>query len=281
MKKTNYHIHTNYCDGKNSIEEMVQAAISRDFDNIGISSHAPLKYQNDWTMPENALPQYFKELERVIKKYQTQIKVYKGLEIDYYLASHDLSQLCKKNLKKLDYWIGSIHCLGVINDGEVAYIDDTKESLKRGIDQLYGGDSKKAVCQYYEGIGEMAESLHPDIIGHIDIIKKNNKESYFFDESAEWYQTAWHHALEKIKKSGSILEINTGGAFRYGMRCMYPSEAILKEAIQMQIPLTVNTDAHCPEAMDFLINESLRYLSNHGQDTVMVYNGKDWFSQKI
>ena len=55
MKKTNYHIHTNYCDGENSIEEMVQMAIAKGFDNIGISSHAPLMYQNDWTMPENTI----------------------------------------------------------------------------------------------------------------------------------------------------------------------------------------------------------------------------------
>ena len=281
MKKTNYHIHTNYCDGENSIEEMVQMAIAKGFDNIGISSHAPLMYQNDWTMPENALPQYFNELSQVSQKYQTKMKVFKGLEIDYYLPNHDLSPLCKSCLYKLDYWIGSIHCLGLIDNGDVSYIDDTKESLQKGIDQIYGGDIKKAVCQYYTGIGEMAEKFHPDIIGHIDIIKKNNEDHYFFDDSSEWYENAWHNALDQIKKAGSILEINTGGAFRYGLRCLYPSEAILKEAIKMKIPLTINTDAHSFEAIDYLIKDALYYLSQHGQDTLMVYNGKDWVSQKI
>ena len=49
----------------------------------------------------------------------------------------------------------------------------------------------------------------------------------------------------------------------------------------MKIPLTINTDAHSFEAIDYLIKDALYYLSQHGQDTLMVYNGKDWVSQKI
>ena len=37
--KTNYHMHTTFCDGKNTPEEMVQEALARGFTTIGFSSH--------------------------------------------------------------------------------------------------------------------------------------------------------------------------------------------------------------------------------------------------
>lgn len=281
MFKTNYHIHTNYCDGQDSMEDMIQSAISRNFNSIGISSHAPLDYQNDWTMPQNKLSQYFDELTSLKRGYQSQINIHSGLEVDYYMHSQELSKSVKHYFKDLDYWIGSIHCLGMMSDGEVAYIDDTAENFKKGIEDLYYGDAERAVCDYYKSIGDMAEKFHPDIIGHIDLIKKNNQDQKFFDENAEWYQEAWREALIKIKKSGSILEINTGGAFRYGMRCLYPSQDILKTAIQMQIPLTINTDAHCTKAIDFMIDSMMKKIKNLGAQSVMYYDGKKWISQNI
>ncbi|NLB34196.1 MAG: histidinol phosphate phosphatase, partial [Tissierellia bacterium] len=38
MHKTNLHTHSFYCDGKNSPEEMVLAAIKNNFNSLGISS---------------------------------------------------------------------------------------------------------------------------------------------------------------------------------------------------------------------------------------------------
>ena len=40
--KTNYHMHTVWCDGRNTVEVMIRAAIDRGFDEIGFSSHARL-----------------------------------------------------------------------------------------------------------------------------------------------------------------------------------------------------------------------------------------------
>ena len=40
MIKTNYHTHTEFCDAKNTAEEMVLAAIEKNFSILGFSSHA-------------------------------------------------------------------------------------------------------------------------------------------------------------------------------------------------------------------------------------------------
>ena len=39
-EKQNLHTHSLFCDGKNSLEEMVKEAITQDFTSIGFSSHA-------------------------------------------------------------------------------------------------------------------------------------------------------------------------------------------------------------------------------------------------
>ena len=40
MINSDFHTHTNLCDGRNTPEEMVLAAIARGMDCIGLSGHA-------------------------------------------------------------------------------------------------------------------------------------------------------------------------------------------------------------------------------------------------
>jgi histidinol-phosphatase (PHP family) len=48
--KSSYHVHSSYCDGKNSLEEMALSAIAKNFTHLGFSSHAPV--------PQNATLQW-------------------------------------------------------------------------------------------------------------------------------------------------------------------------------------------------------------------------------
>ena len=56
MMKTNYHTHTTWCDGKDTPEAVVVAAIDKGFDAIGFSSHAMLPEDDTpWVItPEKA-----------------------------------------------------------------------------------------------------------------------------------------------------------------------------------------------------------------------------------
>ena len=42
---SNAHTHTTFCDGKNTVEEMVQAAIDRNFVSLGFSVHGWTPYE--------------------------------------------------------------------------------------------------------------------------------------------------------------------------------------------------------------------------------------------
>ena len=40
--KSNYHTHTTFCDGRDTPEAMVEAAVERGFDVLGFSSHSDM-----------------------------------------------------------------------------------------------------------------------------------------------------------------------------------------------------------------------------------------------
>ena len=54
----------------------------------------------------------------------------------------------------------------------------------------------------------------PDILAHIDLIKKLNGEGEFFDEEDPRYQAAALKALAVAKEHDCRLEVNTGGVYR-------------------------------------------------------------------
>lgn len=277
MITSNYHIHTTYCDGKNTAVEMAKAAYDAGLTDIGFSGHAPLKYPDDWTMPEKDLPDYLADVRKLKQDYAGKMNIACGLEMDYYMDTQALSVLEKKVLPKLDYWIGSIHCIGEAGDGEVCYFDDTVDSMAHGIDKIFDGDVRATVEAYYNSVATMAKTTHPDIIGHMDLIKKTNEANRFFDETAAYYVDAWHDALDVINKTDCIIEINTGGVYRYGKRLLYPSEAMIDEILAKHIPITVNGDSHETAAIDFGLNTFVKdLLEAKGVKSIMVLTDSGW-----
>lgn len=282
MIQSNYHIHTDFCDGKQPAEAMVKAAIRAGLTSIGFSSHAPLKYPNDWTMAETNLPKYLQTIESLKKQFKNQINIYTGLEIDYYMDSQGISERVQATLPALDYWIGSIHCMGTLPNGEVAYFDDTPENMQAGLMVLYDNNVTEMIGDYYQGIAQMVGRLKPDIVAHFDLIKKNNANQLFFEEQVAWYRDCWHNALEAIARSGTILEINTGGVYRHGPSCLYPSIEILKEAHRLKIPITISGDSHDLPMIDYGFKTFLPDILSQLQirEMMILHEGK-WTTQSI
>jgi|SRR3972149_2121193 len=83
MNWTNYHTHSFYCDGSDNLEEYVKKAIDRKMPVIGFSSHASVPFPTGWNMNVIELPDYLNEIEALKVKYNNDIQIYKGLEIDY------------------------------------------------------------------------------------------------------------------------------------------------------------------------------------------------------
>lgn len=274
MHLTNLHTHTTYCDGKNTAEDMIISAINNNFKSIGISSHGPVSFDTDWHMSHNKIKKYIDEIRYLKEKYKGCIDVFLGMELDY-IPGMGFDETTKELIKELDYYIGSVHYLGTLKNGYRWTVDYTLEEIKEGIKDTYGGNIQRAVELYYDLISEMALEYEPPIIGHLDLIKKNNKDNVIFDEKEDWYIKAVENCLDSIKKTSSIIEINTGGIAKGYISEQYPSTFIIEMIKEKNIPIIINSDVHdkndilCSfEEMYKLIYdlkfESTSYLSKKG-----------------
>lgn len=261
MGWTNYHGHCEYCDGQGKIEDYIQKAIELDMDAIGISSHAPVPFPTDWTMPGYKLNSYLDELDALKAKYKDQITVFKALEVDYIpgLASPKHQKIVAANL---DYTVGSVHFIGQMNDGTHWAVDAPADEFKKGLEETFGGDIKRAACQYYELQREMLQQGTPDIIGHMDKIKMHNQTFNLFDESEQWYVDEVNKTLELIKEKGVIVEVNTKAYYREGH--LFPGPEHFAKIKELNIPITINSDAHRPDKLTNAFEEVEELLLKAG-----------------
>ena len=79
--KQNLHTHSIYCDGKDSIEDMVQEAISRNFTILGFSGHGHLDIDSASMSVENT-KSYIQDVIHMKEKYKDKISIHLGIEQD-------------------------------------------------------------------------------------------------------------------------------------------------------------------------------------------------------
>ncbi len=99
-----FHLHTVYSDGSNSIEEMVKASQERGYEYIAITDHSP-SARVAGGLSEKRIREQWKEIEGVAERYE--IRVLKGAEVNI-LKKGDLDYP-KEILKELNIVIGSVH----------------------------------------------------------------------------------------------------------------------------------------------------------------------------
>ena len=76
----NLHTHTTFCDGKNTPEEIVLAAIDQGFSTIGFSGHGNTPFDLRYCMTD--VEGYIREVTRVRQIYGDRIEILLGLEED-------------------------------------------------------------------------------------------------------------------------------------------------------------------------------------------------------
>ena len=100
MILSNYHTHTKYCDGKNTVDEMVQKAIELGYTSLGFSGHVYAYFANAWCMTKQGTVNYINDVAAAREKYKDKINIYCGIEQDYFAMDDG---------HKYDYVIGSVH----------------------------------------------------------------------------------------------------------------------------------------------------------------------------
>lgn len=270
MKLTsNAHMHTTLCDGKNTPEEMVQAAINCDFSTAGFSGHSPLAW---WPHCPGMIQDekvYQDTMHALNKKYKDQITVLCGIEQDYFGPI---------NKNEYDYVIGSVHDLRV-DENRYVCVDNTPEEFTKAIAQDYQNDPLKLVKHFYQTTLENVQKYKPDIVGHFDLVIKHNRDNIYFDEESPQYQ---HIALEYLDAVidiladyGGIVEINTGAMSRGYRDLPYPSPFLLKRLAEKKVRIMINSDSHASNTIDYAFDFAQLYAKSAGiQNIVQIDNGQ-------
>lgn len=275
MIKTNYHMHSNFSDGKADPEEYVKAAIEKGFVSIGFTEHGPTKFKKHWELESEKTGEYFAEIKRLKDKYSSDIEIYCGLELDF-LPGVDSNDFYEHDL---DYRIGSIHYF--FDDEDIYGIDCRFEDFKKTVFDYFRADVKAMVKEFYFRIISMVEKFQPEIIGHFDLIKINNTQNQFFHEGESWYIDEVMKVLEYISSKGTMLDVNTGGITRGYLTDPYPSAWALREASRLKIPVTLNSDAHRPEHIDGNFELVTQILKDAGYSEKMILRGEKWESVEL
>ncbi|MDR1059763.1 MAG: histidinol-phosphatase [Clostridiales bacterium] len=257
MIQSNLHTHTLFCDGKNTPEEMVEAAIGLGFRSLGFSGHGYADCDPGFCgTPLEAMPAYRDAVRALQAQYEGLIDVFLGIENDA-AYMHPASDY--------DYTIGSVHYIPV--GGEYHCADATPQKFERSLARAFGGDGMKMAKAYFETVCAFASapSRPADIMGHMDLVRRFNAGGRrYFDESSPAYRAMATEALEAVVRSGMFLEVNTSLIAKGASDEPYPSVFLLRRAKEMGARVVVNSDAHAAKNLNFGFDRMEELLSRIG-----------------
>ena len=73
--RSNYHTHSRYCDGKGELREYVELALANGFAALGFSGHAPLPFQNSFSIHDEDYLAYCDEVRALKEEYRGRIDI--------------------------------------------------------------------------------------------------------------------------------------------------------------------------------------------------------------
>jgi len=247
--KANYHTHTTWCDGRDTPEAVVLAAIDKGFDAIGFSSHAMLPESLlDWVLTPERAPRYAAEIRALARKYAGRIRVLCGVEADYVPGGANPARSTYAAIAP-DYIIGSVHFV-TAPDGAQVCVDKTPQELADGIAAHFGGSVEAYIRAYFAQERAMVASFDFDIAGHLDLVRKFNAKHPYFDESAAWYVDELARTADAVAASGKLVEVNTGAISRGWLDDAYPSAAFRAMLRERGVRFVLSADAHAADTID-------------------------------
>ncbi len=244
--KYNFHSHSQYCDGRDTMENIVKSAVQSGFKHLGFSPHSPIPIPSPCNMSSDNVQSYINEIERLKATYNDEISIYCSMEIDYlddWNANNDYFQ----NLP-LDYKISSVHFIpSFCNEGYVD-VDGSFENFRIKMQKHFYNDIEGVIISFYTQTLNMIEAGGFDIIGHFDKIGFNANSFKPGVENEEWYKSLVREVFDAIMDNNYFIEINTK-AFEAHNR-FFPDYSFWNLLKKYDAPILFNTDVHFPHLVE-------------------------------
>lgn len=248
----NYHTHTKYCDGKNTVLEVASEARRLGFTALGFSSHCYTPFSSLWSMSKEGMIEYYNACRNVQRLYKDEMDILVGLELE----GQD-----ENEYDEYDYVINSLHFLE--KNGIYYPVDESPEDFAKLI-EAFDGDPMKVCEKYYTELALTSNRRKPQIVGHFDLVTKFNKNNRFFDENSAKYREIAIDALRETAKCGGVFEINSGAYSRGWRDIFYPNMFILKELKNLGADIIISSDAHDIKNLNFAFRDMVEYVKEAG-----------------
>lgn len=280
MIYSNFHTHSLYSDGKAEMKDYCDKAIEYGFHSLGFSDHAPVKFDNSFSIPIEKLKEYFQEVELMKANYKKKLQVFTSLEADFIPGgSYDFNFFRKQ--AQIDYIIGSIHLVYNRKKDLMWFIDGGDQKVwDKGLADIFDGDIKRGVKCFYEQNMEMIEEHKPEVVGHLDKIKMHNKERLFSTQD-KWYKDLVEACLMRIKEHDCVLEVNTRGLYKGRCQELFPSPEIALKAQKMGIPILLSSDAHHPDELNGAYAPVIETLKKVGIKSLVEFSSHGWAQHSL
>ncbi|TMW72740.1 histidinol-phosphatase HisJ family protein [Alteribacter natronophilus] len=252
-----YHTHHERCGhASGTLTDIVEKAIKKGLDQIGLSDHSPLFMEPEdhanpgMTMAKSEFPSYVEEMVSIREKYKDRIDIRLGVESDYVEGWEEHYSAIYERYP-LDYIIGSVHYF----DGFHVY--DPRRWDRSGI------DVNEEYKKYFTLVQKAARSGMFDILGHIDAIKGLN---YKPDQNQTMLMK---ETADCIAGNDVVVELNTSGLRK--CREIFPSTEMLSLLHSRGVQFTFGSDAHSPEELGYGWEETVKVLKSIGVKEVATF----------
>lgn len=244
MLPPDHHTHNAMCHhAVGTLEDYVQAAIAKGLPVIGFNDHFPQWYMppgppyENYCMDRTEVPEYFQTAQELKLRYQDQIEVRIGMEVDFALKTDpDCATSLRPELANwpFDYIYGCVHAITPFE--ETWEVDDELflDHWDQGYNDIY-------FTVYWRSVHAAIKADLFDVIGHLDLPKKFGK----VPEHPEQISPLVDEAVALLADHNIVTELNTAGWYK-PVAEQYPSFEILQKLAQADVGILLGSDAHDP-----------------------------------
>ncbi|MBI1356234.1 MAG: histidinol-phosphatase HisJ family protein [Acidobacteria bacterium] len=257
-----------------TLREVLEAAVNAEFSVFGVSEHAPRsqarflypsEVEKGYTLERlhQEFAAYEAELARLAEELQDRLTVLRGFEAEIVPAEGYREEMLAHR-RRFEYMVGSVHYVDEIQ------IDGSQEEFDAAL--AGAGGLEALAVRYYEAVAAMAEALRPEVVGHLDLIRR--RAPLDADLATPAIQKAADRALEAVAAADAVLDLNTAG-WRKGLGGPYPAPWLVARADAMGIGFCFGDDSHGPQDVGAGVEAARDYLLEHGVSRVRRLNRLD------
>jgi histidinol-phosphatase (PHP family) len=255
-----------FCDhAEGTLRETLEAAVRFGYHTFGVSEHAPRveprflypeEVEQGWDVEKlkHDFENYAHTVFALAEEFANRLIVLRGFEGEIVPADRYIELMSGyKRQYGFDYMVGSVHFVSEIQ------IDGSKDRFENAM-ELHGG-LEPLVIRYYETVAQMVQALKPEVVGHLDLVRKYGE--FFGSVETLAVRRLVEQVLELVRENEVILDLNTAG-YRKGLDTPYPASWVVQLAERMGVGFCFGDDSHTPEQVGAGVEESRRYLLENG-----------------